>query len=79
MIHHFTLERVQLDRQGRDRLGCYYGAGEPVFHFATADNGVHGCVRGKNRAAAIEALRARYPGCAIGRGDKLPQATMWRP
>jgi hypothetical protein len=61
----FTLRRHYLNAQGYDGSGCYYGAGAPLYWWASDDkiDGEYrdGYLRARNRADAKAQVRKLYP------------------
>jgi hypothetical protein len=57
------LRRISLDHQGYDRLGTYFGAGQPIFWYASDDGTIDGTVRAWGRDSAKQEINKLYP-CA---------------
>lgn len=57
----FYLERLPLDSGGYDRGGAYWGHGEPLYRFESADGCLSGFLRADDRDEAKEAVREDYP------------------
>jgi hypothetical protein len=55
----FYLGRVYVNSQGYTSMGYYYGVGQPVYSFTSADGSDGACFRAANREAAKARVRAR--------------------
>lgn len=49
--------RVQINSQGYDRLGTYWGGGRPLYWVHNEDASVELCIRADSRPEAIEKAR----------------------
>ena len=63
-----TLRRVRLDAGGYDALGTYWGHGDPIYWYASADGSIDATLRtpgrgvtSYERADAKAAIREIYP------------------
>lgn len=56
----FTLRRVRLNAGGYDRLGTYFGAGEPLYWYASEGGEVDAMLRADSRVGAKAQIRKRY-------------------
>jgi len=59
-----TVRRVTLDPGGYDSGGAYWGLGLPLWRAIDGD-GSPDYFRAASRGAALEAIRAEYPGVAV--------------
>jgi hypothetical protein len=57
----FILYRVRINSGGYTDTGYYYGVGQPVYCFVSADGADGAVFRAANRDAAKAKLRAIYP------------------
>ena len=56
-----TLHRVHLDQGGYDVNGTYFGAGAPLYWYASDDETIDGMLRASSREDAKRQVRAMYP------------------
>jgi hypothetical protein len=57
----FYLYRVRLNSQGYTDTGYYYGVGQPVYCFVSADGADGAVFRAASREAAKARIRATHP------------------
>lgn len=62
------LSLVRLDSGGYDPNGTYFGSGDPLYWFASADGTIDGVTRAKTRELALEQVRERYPNATFFKG-----------
>jgi hypothetical protein len=59
------LQRVYLNSGGYDSGGAYWGVGQPLFGYESAEDGgddlIQGFIRADDREHAKEQLRAKFP------------------
>lgn len=64
-----TLKRIMLDSGGYDPNGTYFGAGLPLYWFASEGGEVDAMLRARDRASVIEAIGKVYPEATIPLDD----------
>lgn len=55
-----VLRRVRLDRGGYDRNGTYFGIGQPLYWYASADGSIDGVLRAWCRESVKIMIREKY-------------------
>lgn len=58
----FTLQRVRLDSGGYDTSGAYWGRGEPLYYYASADASTEGYFRLDRTQRSLAMLDLRQAG-----------------
>lgn len=57
----FILYRIRINSGGYTDTGYYYGVGNPVYCFVSADGSDGACFRARNREHAKQVVRATHP------------------
>lgn len=65
----FWLQAMPIDNYGYDRGGAYWGIGQTLYGYLSADMTVSGFYRAADRKAAVEELKRRYPAATL-KGNK---------
>lgn len=65
------VKRVELDPQGYDRVGTYWGDGQPIFWVADEDNQVEFTFREKDMQHALKHAAAQAPIATIKEGAAI--------
>lgn len=60
-----SVSRVRLNRDGYDRLGTYFGIGNPLYWVHSKDCSVDYVIRATNRSTAVRAVRQGYPAAQV--------------
>jgi hypothetical protein len=63
----FVLRRIRLDTGGYDSNGTYFGEGQPLYWYASADGSIDRMLRADSRAAAKAAVLEKYPHATFSR------------
>ena len=61
------LQKIGLDSGGYDKLGTYWGFGDPLYWVASQDGKIEVTFRAGNRKEAKEIVRKEYPGARFYR------------
>ena len=59
------LERVRLNQGGYDRLGTYFGSGDPLYWCCSEDGSIDYCLRASSRTEARATVLKRYPAARV--------------
>lgn len=70
-VTEITLSHVQVDEQGYDINGTYFGIGAPLFWAASPNGTVDFVLRQQNWEDAALTVRRRYPNAALQRGQDI--------
>jgi len=63
----FYLSRVRINSGGYDASGAYWGLGQPLFAYESADGEISDCIRASDRDSAKAKLVALFPGARFHR------------
>lgn len=68
--HAFRVARIEIDQDGYDEGGAYWGIGLPLFRFVEDDADparppAEGFVRARTRAEAVREVRRTYPAARV--------------
>jgi hypothetical protein len=66
-----TVRKSPLDRQGYDRNGTYFGAGQELFWYADEEGELDAVERAADIEDVVKVLRERFPGVEIKTGEPL--------
>ena len=61
------LKKVRLDNGGYDPNGTYFGAGSPLYWYASEDNDIDGMLRATSRELARDQVLELYPKAKVKR------------
>lgn len=62
IVRKFTLRHVRLNNGGYDSGGTYWGLGPRLYWAASECGGISCYIRARDRQAAKDTIRNRYPG-----------------
>lgn len=61
----FHLRKIRLDSGGYDGGGAYWGLGQPLFGYTTADGSTKGYIRARYRDEAKQLIREDFPNASF--------------